>query len=87
MKGWIFWENNYFGNFEIVENNPLRIDIVRCESSKALVFAINKKQYSTVLYKEQKARKERKLEKYHISYIFYLVMNYLKKMNIWKIVI
>ena len=43
MKGWIFWENNYFGNFEIVENNPLRIDIVRCESSKALVFAINKK--------------------------------------------
>ena len=62
--------NNYFGNFEIVENKPLRIDIVRCESSKALVFTINKKQYSTVLYKEQKARREREFEKYHISYIF-----------------
>ncbi len=63
-------ENDYFGNFEILENKPLRIDTARCESSKALVFAINKKQYSTVLYKEQKARRERELEKYHISYIF-----------------
>ena len=63
-------ENDYFGNFEILENKPLRIDTARCESSKALVLAINKKQYSTVLYKEQKARRERELEKYHISYIF-----------------
>ncbi len=63
-------ENDYFGNFELLENKPLRIDTARCESSKALVLAINKKQYSTVLYKEQKARRERELEKYHISYIF-----------------
>ena len=63
-------ENDYFGNFELLENKPLRIDTARCESSKALVLAINKKQYSTVLYKEQKARRERELEKYHFSYIF-----------------
>ena len=63
-------ENDYFGNFELLENKPLRIDTARCESSKVLLLAINKKQYSAQLYKEQKAKRERELEKYHFSYIF-----------------
>ena len=61
---------SYFGNFEILETKPLRLETAKCESSKALIISINKKQYSSILYKEQKEIREKELELYHSSYIF-----------------
>ena len=63
-------EFDYFGNFEIIENKPLRLETAKCESSKALLLAINKKSYSSILYKEQKVIRDKELEKFHRSYIF-----------------
>ena len=49
-------EFDYFGNFELIETKPLRNETARCESSKCLLFAINKKNYGSLINEEQKIR-------------------------------
>ncbi len=63
-------ENEYFGNFEMIDYKPLRNETARCESSKVLLFAINKKAYSNILYKEQKHIRQEQLDYFYKSYFF-----------------
>ena len=63
-------ENEYFGNFEMIDYKPLRNETARCESNKVLLFAINKKAYSNILYKEQKHQRQEQLDYFYKSYFF-----------------
>ena len=63
-------EFDYFGNFELIETKPLRNETARCESSKCLLFAINKKNYGSLINEEQKINRFKDLEKFHNSYFF-----------------
>ncbi len=63
-------ENEYFGNFEMIDYKPLRNETARCESNKVLLFAINKKSYSNILYKEQKHIRQEQLDYFYKSYFF-----------------
>ena len=63
-------EYDYFGNFELIENKPVRNETARCESSKSLLLAINKKSYASLINDEQKNIRDKELEKFHTSFFF-----------------
>ena len=63
-------EYDYFGNFELIETKPIRNETARCESSKTLLLAINKKNYSTLINDNEKNIREKELEKFHNSFFF-----------------
>ena len=63
-------EYDYFGNFELLENKPVRNETARCESSKSLLLAINKKSYASLINDEQKNIRDKELEKFHTSFFF-----------------
>ncbi len=66
----ILEEYDYFGNFELIENKPVRNETARCESSKTLLLAINKKSYVSLINDEQKNIRDKELEKFHTSFFF-----------------
>ena len=63
-------EYDYFGNFELLENKPVRNETARCESSKTLLLAINKKSYASLINDEQRNIRDKELEKFHTSFFF-----------------
>ena len=63
-------EYDYFGNFELIENKPVRNETARCESSKSLLLAINKKSYASLINDEQKNIRDKELEKFYTSFFF-----------------
>ena len=63
-------ENEYFGNFEMIDYKPLRNETARCESDTVLLFAVDKKSYINVLYKEQKHLRQEQLDYFYRSYFF-----------------
>ena len=63
-------EYDYFGNFELLENKPERNETARCESSKTLLLAINKKSYASLINDEQRNIRDKELEKFHTSFFF-----------------
>ncbi len=66
-------EFDYFGNFEIIENKPLRNETAKCESNKALLLAINKKQYSSIINEQQKNMRLNDLDNFYNKYFFRVV--------------
>ena len=63
-------EFDYFGNFEIIENKPLRNETAKCESNKVLLLAINKKNYTTLINEQQKNMRINDLDKFYNKYFF-----------------
>ena len=57
--------NDCFGNFEIINTNPIRINTTRCESDSTLLITINKNSYSRVINTIQKEKRDKE-----VSFLF-----------------
>ena len=66
-------EFDYFGNFEIIENKPLRNETAKCESNKVLLLAIDKKHYSSIINEQQKNMRLNDLDNFYNKYFFRVV--------------
>ena len=53
--------NDCFGNFEIINTNPIRINTTRCESDSTLLITINKNSYSRVINTIQKEKRDKEI--------------------------
>ena len=66
--------NDCFGNFEIINTNPLRTDTVRCESDSTILITINKNSYSRVINTIQKEKKEKEIN-FLFSCFYFKIIN------------
>ena len=66
-------EFDYFGNFEIIENKPLRNETAKCESNKVLLLAINKKNYASLINEQQKNMRIIDIDNFYNKYFFRVV--------------
>ena len=61
---------SYFGNFEMIDTKPIRVDMARCESDCIILMAFNKKAYSKVINIIQKERREEEITFLHNNFYF-----------------
>ena len=61
---------NYFGNFEIINCDPVRECTMKCECDECILLNIHKKMYSAILYEQQKTKRENEINIFHFNYIF-----------------
>ena len=61
---------NYFGNFELIDTKPSRIDTIRCESDFTVLMTFNKKIYSKVINNIQKEKREKEINFLHNDFYF-----------------
>ena len=59
---------NYFGNFEIIDTKAFRKGYAICENDVAILLAINKKEYSKIVNKSQKARRKKEIDFLHNNF-------------------
>ena len=61
---------NYFGNFEIINCDPVRDYTMKCECDECILLTIHKKMYSAILFEKQKVKRENEINNFHTNYIF-----------------
>jgi len=66
--------NDCFGNFEIINTNPLRMDTVRCESDSTILITINKNSYSRVINTIQKEKRDKEIN-FLFSCFYFKIIN------------
>ena len=64
----------YFGNFEMIDTRPHRIDTARCENDNTLLMVINKKSYSTIINDLQKEKRNKEINFLH-NYFYFKIIN------------
>ena len=63
-------EDNYFGNFEIIDTKPIRKDYALSESESTILLSINKKEYSKIVNKTQKEIRKKEINFLHDNFFF-----------------
>ena len=66
----------YFGNFEMIDIKPVRIDTARCESDSTILITFNKKVYSKVINNIQKEKREKEILFLHNDFYFKILNKY-----------
>ena len=61
---------DYFGNFEIRDTKPTRIDTARCENDYTVLLVFNKKLYSKVINNLQKDKRDKEISFLHSKFYF-----------------
>ena len=61
---------DYFGNFEMIDTKPYRIDTARCESDNTVLMTFNKKIYSEVINNIQKEKRQKEISFLHNKFYF-----------------
>jgi CRP-like cAMP-binding protein len=64
----------YFGNFEMIDVKPHRVDTARCENDNTLLMVINKKSYSTTINDLQKDKRNKEINFLH-NYFYFKIIN------------
>ena len=66
--------NDCFGNFELINTNPLRMDTIRCESDSTILVTINKNSYSRVINTIQKEKRDKEIN-FLFSCFYFKIIN------------
>ena len=61
---------DYFGNFEIIDTKPIRVDTARCENDCTVLLVFNKKSYSRVINSLQKDKRDEEITFLHGKFYF-----------------
>ena len=65
---------DYFGNFEMIDSRPTRIDTARCENDNTVLMLINKRSYSKIINDLQREKRNQEIYFLH-NYFYFKIIN------------